>query len=133
MTFTLTIQDFSPSDDALEKLLDGCATVRVEFEAYPRVYWDPVETDWPPVIQRGVSVNCDMGNVVIGEVWADVECERCAGSEFWELDCCCATPGSVYAVATDIFSRLSAPDLIRLKEECAEYAMEHAVDYQAQY
>lgn len=39
MTFTLHTE-LSPSDPALEQLLDGCADVRVEFEADVTPEWD---------------------------------------------------------------------------------------------
>ena len=124
MTFTATIEDFSPSDPGLEKLLDGCATIRVEFEARVTPSWDK------SVGQGG----CDVDDLVIEEVWAEVKCERCGHTgkfdPYWGIgysEICRACKG-VRTQPIDILPRLSPKDLMWLEEQCTEHAAERATE-----
>lgn len=137
MTFTATFPiGWSPGSP--KELFTEDEPLVVEFEADVRIDWDPVDTDWPPVIDRGVSVECEPSSVDIESAMLDVECERCEGSgqmtvriEYYEEQEKCTDCNGTGKCHLDIFPTLSAPDLARLKEECAEYAEEHALEQQA--
>lgn len=134
MTFTATFPiGYAPGSP--RELYNEDEPLVVEFDADVRVEQDPVEVDWPPVVERGVSVDCDASSVEIESAMLDVKCKECRGSGRMTekfpgrhvAHNCSVCWGDGHQ-PTDILPTLSAPDLTRLKEDCAEWAREHAVE-----
>ena len=128
MTFTATFQIGYYPGSPRELFIED-APVTVEFEADVCVERDPVEVDWPPVVERHVAVDCDMGGVRIESVVLEVNCRDAAHTHWWGAPAaqCPHCQGSLTQLA-DILPTLSPADLTRLREECAEWAREHAVE-----
>lgn len=136
MTFTATFPiGYSPGSP--RELYIEDEPLVVEFEADVRIERGPVEVGWPPVVKRGVSIDCDVGSVEIESAMLKGRCERCEGKGtmyllgFIEAAVECYVCNGIGKCQSDILPTLSAPDLARLKEDCAEWTREHAVKQQA--
>lgn len=128
MTFTATFPIGYYPGSPRELFIEDAPLV-VEFEADVRVERDPVEVDWPPVVVRGVSIDCDASSVDIESAMLGVECWMCEGKGWWyslirrytgdRFTCTKCVEG---IRQSNVLPTLTEDTLAQLRDTCAEYA-----------